>query len=166
MNGPNLIACIITSTSEATCNNSIELGKLYINAGDNRYLVKDTDLNAYNTIVIYDKTTQSSFATIPLRDYGVLRISGESFLDWIQYDFAIIPLLAVILIIFPIMFDYTRSVFKISFFAVYLIVRKPKWNKPLNDLSPIMFGKKITAIAWRRRTTTPGRRRTRSKRNG
>ncbi|MFB5648869.1 MAG: glycosyltransferase, partial [Candidatus Nitrosomaritimum aestuariumsis] len=146
--GPSLIACVVPSASELTCHNSdsIELGKLYSNAGDNRYLLKDTDLNLYDTIVIYDKITKSSFATIPLRDYGVLRVSGESFLDWLQYDFAVIPLLAVTLIIFPVVFDYTRSVFKILFFTFYFVFGKLKSNKPLNGFLPIMYGKKISIL--------------------
>jgi len=119
---------------------------LYSNAGDNRYLLKNTDLNMFNTIIIYDKTTERSFATIPLRDYGILRISGESFLDWIQHDFAVIPLVSVVLIIFPILFDYTRSIFKILFFTVYLIVSRQKSNKPMNSLLPIMHGKKISIL--------------------
>ena len=61
MPGPQLIACIVSSTSDLTCGNSsdsIELGKLNINAGDNRYLVKDIDLEKYPTIVVYDKITE------------------------------------------------------------------------------------------------------------
>ena len=147
--GPNLIACIIPSTSELTCggsDNSIELGALYSNSGDNRYVLKNTDLDVYDTIVIYDKTTEKSFATVPLRDYGILRVSGESFLDWLQHDFAVIPLAAAILIIFPIFFDYTRSIFKILFFTIYFIIGQHKSNKPLSGLSPIIHGKKISIL--------------------
>ena len=146
---PNLIACIIPSTSEFTCGgsgNSIELGALYSNSGDNRYVLKNTDLNVYDTIVIYDKTTERSFATVPLRDYGIFRVSGESFLDWLQHDFAVIPLAAAILIIFPIFFDYTRSIFKILFFTIYFILGQHKSKKHLSSLSPIMHGKKISIL--------------------
>ena len=141
---PNLVACIISTKSELTCKNShdsIELGKLFINAGDNRFLLKDVDLEKYRTIVIYDKTTEKSFANIPLRDYGTLRISGESFLDWLRYDFAIIPLMSVIVMIFPVFFDYTRGVFKIIFFAIHFVVRKPE-----NLHDAIMSDKKITIL--------------------
>ena len=149
MAGPNLIACIVSSMLEPICdnsNNSIYLGEFHSNAGDNRYLLKDINLNIHDTIVIYDKTTQSSFATIPLRDYGVLRVSGESFLDWIQHDFAIIPLLAITLIIFPVFFDYTRSIFKILFFAVYFVISKARSSKNPNHFSPIISGKKISIL--------------------
>ncbi|MDH3341855.1 MAG: glycosyltransferase, partial [Nitrosopumilus sp.] len=149
MAGPNLIACIVSSMLEPICdnsNNSIYLGEFHSNAGDNRYLLKDIDLNIHDTIVIYDKTTQSSFATIPLRDYGVLRVSGESFLDWIQHDFAIIPLLAITLIIFPVFFDYTRSIFKILFFAVYFVISKARSSKNPNHFLPIILGKKISIL--------------------
>ena len=88
--------------------------------------MKDVDLNQYNTVVVYDKTTEKSFATIPLRDYGTLRISGESFLDWLQNDFAIVPLITVIVMMFPIFFDYTRGAFKLLFFMIYYVSRKPK----------------------------------------
>ena len=48
--GPNLIACLVSSVSDLVCNgsqNSIELGDLHVNAGDNRYLLKDVDLKEY-----------------------------------------------------------------------------------------------------------------------
>ena len=40
-------------------------------------------LKNINTIVVYDETTGKSLANVPLRDYGTLRISGESFIDWL-----------------------------------------------------------------------------------
>jgi cellulose synthase/poly-beta-1,6-N-acetylglucosamine synthase-like glycosyltransferase/sugar lactone lactonase YvrE len=126
-NGPQLYACLVPSESSSICrdsNGAIELGQLHINAGDNRFLVKDIDLNKYRKIVIYDKTSGDTIADIPLRDYGILRISGESFLDWLQHDFMIFPILTIFIIIFPLIFDYTRTIFKIFFFSIHLVLRK------------------------------------------
>jgi cellulose synthase/poly-beta-1,6-N-acetylglucosamine synthase-like glycosyltransferase/DNA-binding beta-propeller fold protein YncE len=142
--GPNLTACMVSSLSDLTCgnpDNSIELGKLNVNAGDNRYLVKNIDLEKYGTIVIYDKTSEKSFANIPLREYGTLRISGESFVDWLYHDFAIVPLITIIVMIFPVFFDYTRGAFKIIFFTFHFFARKRKTLR-----AAIMSNKKITIL--------------------
>ncbi|NNL59283.1 MAG: glycosyltransferase, partial [Nitrosopumilus sp.] len=146
--GPDLVACIVPNFSELTCDNSnhsVELGKIQINAGVNRYLLTDTNLDEYDVIVAYDKTTKEPFAHIPLRDYGTFRISGESFLDWLQYDFAVIPILIVIMIIIPFIFDYTRAIFKILFFAIYFLSGKMKSKTP-SPLSLIMSAKKISIL--------------------
>ena len=121
-NGPNLVACLIKSGYHPTCNsnNSIELGKLDVNAGDNRFVVNNVDFDDYDRIVVYDTTFEKSLAFIPLQDYGILRISGESFLDWLQYELLVIPLLFVSVMLFPIVFDYSRGLFKIFFFIGYL----------------------------------------------
>ncbi len=142
--GPNLVACMVSSLSDLTCgnpNNSVELGKVSVNAGDSRYLLQDVDLEKYGSIVIYDKTSAKSFATIPLRDYGTLRISGESFVDWLYNDFAIIPLVSILVMIFPIFFDYTRSVFKIIFFTFHFFVGKRKTLR-----AAIISNKKISIL--------------------
>ncbi len=142
--GPNLIACLVSASSDLVCDdskNSIELGKLNVNAGDNRYFVHNVDIEKYPVIVIYDKTTEKSFANIPLRDYGIMRISGESFTDWLYHDFAIIPMVSIIIMIFPIFFDYTRGAFKIIFFSIYFIFGN---KKKLHDV--LMSNKKITIM--------------------
>ena len=142
--GPNLITCLVPSDSNFSCQSGTDfilLGKLHVNAGDNRYLIKDVNLEKYNTIIVFDKTTESSLATIPLRDYGTLRISGESFLDWIQNDFAVIPLVSIIVMIFPVFFDYTRGAFKIIFFMIHYFIRKPEY-----PLSEIISNKKISIL--------------------
>ena len=147
--GPDLITCLVSSASELACNGSdgsVELGKLHANAGDNRYVLKGNDLDEYDTVVVYDKTTGKPFATVPLRDYGILRISGESFLDWLQHDFALIPLISLVVIIFPLFFDYTRAVFKISFFAIYFVVDKLRSKSPSKNFYPIISGKKISIL--------------------
>ncbi|MDH3779992.1 MAG: glycosyltransferase [Nitrosopumilus sp.] len=142
--GPNLITCIVPSTSELTCKNSsdsIELGTLNLNSGDNAYILHDLDLEKYSTIVVYDTITEKSFASIPLRDYGIFRVSGESFIDWFHNDFAVVPILSIIMMIFPVFFDYTRGAFKILFFTGHLLVRKRK-----NLQTEIMSNKKITIL--------------------
>ena len=142
--GPNLVACITSFTSDLVCGdsgNSIELGKLNANAGDNSYLLNDVDLEKYGTIVIYDKTSEKPFANIPLREYGTLRISGESFMDWLYHDFAVIPLISIMVMIFPIFFDYTRGAFKIIFFTFHFFAGKRKTLR-----AAIMSNKKISIL--------------------
>ena len=109
---------------------------------DNRYVLHDVDLEEYDTVVIYDKTTQKSFAHVPLRDYGTLRISGESFVDWIYHDFAVVPMISIVVMIFPVFFDYTRGFFKIIFFIIHFIVRHRKEILQ----TQIMSNKKITIL--------------------
>jgi cellulose synthase/poly-beta-1,6-N-acetylglucosamine synthase-like glycosyltransferase len=143
-NGPTLFACIVPFDSVPKCtdsSDSIELGKLHINAGDNNFLLRDVDLTKYKKIVVYDKTFEKTLADVPLRDYGILRISGESFLDWLQHDFIIFPLVSVVIILFPILFDYTRTIFKVLFFAIHIVVRK-RDEKPFNSQS----NQKITIL--------------------
>ena len=142
--GPNLVACVTSSISDLVCgssSDSIELGKLNANAGDNKYLLKDIDLEEYGTIVIYDKTSQKSFANMPLRDYGTLRVSGDSFVDWLYHDFAVIPLISILAMVFPIVFDYVRGGFKIIFFAFYFFAEKRKTLR-----AAIMSNKKISIL--------------------
>ena len=127
--GPDLIACLISSDSDSTCNdsdNSKELGNLKINAGDNNFLVHGIDLNQYDQIMIYDKISGNYVANIPLRDYGILRISGESFMDWLQYYFPIFPLVSIIVMIFPVIFDYIRTALKTIFFVFHFLHKKSK----------------------------------------
>ena len=127
--GPDLIACLISSGSDSTCNdsdNSKELGDLKINAGDNNFLVHNVDLNQYDQIMIYDNISEDAVANIPLRDYGILRISGESFMDWLQHYFPIFPLVSLIVIIFPVFFDYIRTALKTIFFAFHFLHKKSK----------------------------------------
>ncbi|MCH9658351.1 glycosyltransferase family 2 protein, partial [archaeon] len=142
--GPNLMACITSSTSDLVCgdsSDSVELGELNVNAGNNSYLLNDIDLEKYGTIVIYDKTSEKSFANIPLREYGTLRVSGESFVDWFYHDFAVIPLISIMVMIFPIFFDYTRGAFKIIFFTFYFFAGKRKTLR-----AAIMSNKKISIL--------------------
>ena len=141
--GPLLETCLVLS-SDLTCNHpsSIELGKLFINAGDNRYVVNNVDLDKYNTIVIYDRFSGTPFAHIPLRDYGILRISGESFVDWLYHDLSVVPMVYVIVMIFPVFFDYIRGAFKILFFTFYLISR----NSHLPITTILSSNKKITIL--------------------
>ncbi|MGH1569208.1 MAG: glycosyltransferase, partial [Nitrosopumilus sp.] len=146
--GPDLVACIVPNFSDLTCDNSndsVVLGKIEANAGENRYLLKNTNLDEYDVIVAYDKTAKKPFAHIPLHDYGTFRVSGESYLDWLQHDFAVIPILTVIMIIFPFVFDYTRTIFKILFFAIYFLSGKMKSKTP-SPRSLIVSGKKISIL--------------------
>ncbi len=143
-NGPDLAVCIVSSSFNSSCDNpneSVYLGNLKINAGDNNYLLNDVDLNKYQKIVIYEKNSGTAFVNIPLRDYGILRISGESFLDWLQNYLPVFPIIAVVIMIFPLLFDYIRSAFKIIFFAIHILTTKSK-----NKQSYLLFKPKITIL--------------------
>ena len=148
-NGPTLITCLVSDMSDLSCGDSltsVELGTLHTNAGDNFYRLNDVDLKDYSTIVVYDKTTEKTFAHVPLRDYGILRISGESFVDWLYYDFTVVPLISIIIILFPMFFDYTRGAFKIIFFVFYYISEKIKSRKPFSVPLGIITNNKISIL--------------------
>ena len=127
-NGPDLVSCMVPSSSILTCdsqNGSVELGDVKINAGSTDFIVRNIDLTTYDQLVIYDKISETPFAHVPLRDYGVLRVSGESFLDWLQYYLPIFPLIPIVVMIFPVVFDYVRTVIKVLFFIFHFFQRKP-----------------------------------------
>ena len=59
----------------------------------------------------------------------------------LKNDFAIIPLVTIIVMIFPIFFDYARGAFKTLFFMVYYFARKTDY-----PLTEIMHNKKISIL--------------------
>ena len=137
-NGPELVACLIPSTSGLECgvSDSIELGNVKINAGDNNFLIPDVDLTKYQNLVVYDKTLEKTFANVPLREYGTLRISAQSFADWFQHYLPVFPIISIVIMIFPITWDYIRTGFKIIFFAFHILFNRSRIKQMYLPFSP------------------------------
>ncbi len=78
--------CVSNSFSECI---SPTNDKLKINAGDNLFILHDTDFGNLTSddlsIFIHDE--KNVLAYIPIKEYGVARISLESFVDWFQYSY-------------------------------------------------------------------------------
>ena len=114
---PEPTVCLSVNFDDCNVSN---INKLKVNAGDNVYLLHDVDTDSLTSddldIFIYDD--DNLLAHIPLREYGIARISLNSFIDWIQYYLPVFPFIGLMML-FPIMVDYTRSLFKLIFFSIY-----------------------------------------------
>ena len=138
--GPQLTLCLESdSQCIAPANNELE-----VNTGDNMYMldIADVDGDGDNLdnyrIVLHDEN--DVLAYIPLKEYGVARLSLGSFVDWMQHYLPVFPFITLLLI-FPIVFDYVRSIFKLLFFPI-LWLRKKSENKVRDRSSD----KKVTIL--------------------
>jgi cellulose synthase/poly-beta-1,6-N-acetylglucosamine synthase-like glycosyltransferase/sugar lactone lactonase YvrE len=159
---PQIVAYLTNEFPTENClNDAIELGDIRINAGENKGTISYTNperystivrtcvgeeykivnLNKYQHVVMYDKSSNSVLSVTPLRDYGIARVSLHSFFDWIQAEFIVQPNLYVLIMIVPIIFDYSRMLFKVFFFSFHQIFIRPK-----NELTNVLFNKKITIL--------------------
>ena len=135
--GPQLTLCLEHNSQCVEPTNN----ELKINAGDNLYVLHNIDtsnLNDYR-IVLHDKN--DVLAYVPLKEYGVARVSLDSFVDWMQHYLPVFPFISLILI-FPIAFDYIRSIFKLLFFPILWLSKKSKnqeWNTNSNKKVTILI---------------------------
>ena len=130
--GPQPTICLSDDFSECIKPNNNELK---INVGDNFYMLDNVSLENFDpehfVISIHDKN--EILAYVPLKEYGVARISLDSFVDWMQYYLPIFPFITLIMI-FPIVFDYIRSIFKLLFFPLSWLREKSKKKISMNIL--------------------------------
>jgi cellulose synthase/poly-beta-1,6-N-acetylglucosamine synthase-like glycosyltransferase len=136
--GPQLSLCLENNSQCITPSNS----ELKTNAGDNLYMLHNVDIDGDNLdnyrIILHDE--KDVLAYIPLKEYGIARISLDSFIDWMQHYLPVFPFIALILI-FPITFDYIRSIFKLLFFPILWLSKKSE-----NNLSHRNTNKKVTIL--------------------
>jgi cellulose synthase/poly-beta-1,6-N-acetylglucosamine synthase-like glycosyltransferase/6-phosphogluconolactonase (cycloisomerase 2 family) len=119
--GPNLTLCL---ENNSQCIEPTD-DELKINVGDNMYMLYDVEVDNDNLdnyrIILHDEN--DVLAYVPLKEYGVARISLGSFIDWTQHYLPVFPFISLILI-FPIAFDYIRSIFKLLFFPILWLSKK------------------------------------------
>ena len=134
--GPHLTLCLENNSQCIVPANN----ELKINAGDNIYMLYNVDSNNLDgsRIILHDEN--DVLAYIPLQEYGVARISLHSFVDWMQYYLPVFPFITLILI-FPLTFDYIRSIFKLLFFPILWMSKKSE-----NMGSNQNFNKKVTIL--------------------
>ena len=121
---PDPTVCLSDTFDSCTLSTNNDLK---LNAGDNTYLLHDVDIDTFTSddasIFIHDG--DNLLAYIPLQEYGIARISLDSFVDWILHYLPVFPFIGLIML-FPITFDYIRSFFKLIFFPVYWLQGKSK----------------------------------------
>ena len=129
--GPQLTVCLSDNTSN--CIIAPKNDELKINAGDNMYMLHDVNLDDFDpdNFVISISEGNNNFAYIPLKEYGIARISLSSFIDWFQHYLPVFPFIGLIMI-FPIIFDYVRSIFKLLFFPFLAMAQMFKKSKRLS----------------------------------
>ena len=131
---PQLLVCISSNYNECTAptTDDLQINELKVNAGDNLYLLHDEDFVDFDPqkfkLFIHDG--EKVFADIEFREYGLARISLNSFSDWLFHYLPVFPFIGMIML-FPIVFDYVRSLFKLLFFPIYWLT-SPKSKRPPN----------------------------------
>ena len=105
----------------------ISSNKLKVNAGDNTFLLHNVDVDSITSdeLNIFIHDGDDLLAYVPLQEYGIARISLDSFVDWLQHYLPVFPFMGMIML-FPIIFDYVRSLFKLIFFPVYWLQGRSK----------------------------------------
>jgi cellulose synthase/poly-beta-1,6-N-acetylglucosamine synthase-like glycosyltransferase/DNA-binding beta-propeller fold protein YncE len=136
--GPHLTLCLENNSQCIAPTNS----ELKTNVGDNMYMLNNVDVDGDNLdnyrVLLHDE--HDVLAYIPLKEYGVARISLDSFIDWMLHYLPVFPFISLILI-FPIVFDYVRSIFKLLFFPILWLSKKSE-NKERDR----NFDKKVTIL--------------------
>ncbi|NOJ32775.1 MAG: hypothetical protein DA329_11615, partial [Candidatus Nitrosocosmicus sp.] len=131
--GPKIAVCL-TDGKANTCNDKqnsvIPLGILTANVGDQVYVVRNANLEKFNTVLLFDNVLGEKFSETQLRHAPILRLSPQLFLDWTLYQFPSFPLLLLTFIAFPLTFDYVRTIFKIIFLSIYFTKKGKRQKKP------------------------------------
>ena len=140
--GPKIKACLTTGI-ENTCDdeNTIFLDPLQPNVGDQVYVANNVNLEKFDTVLLYDDVLNQPFTEVSLRDAAILRLSPQLFVDWLQYQFPVFPLLLLGFIAFPLTFDYVRTIFKIFFLSLVFSTKTKKKKLP-----SVSTNKKITIM--------------------
>jgi cellulose synthase/poly-beta-1,6-N-acetylglucosamine synthase-like glycosyltransferase len=118
--------------------NSIYLGKLGTNISTLQYQEiagKNNNTIGYDRVVIFDETTKKTLVVSDLDTPWLFETSPFLFLEWLVLFLPSSPLLIVLVMIFPLTFDYFRIIGKIVIVSLVTLknrkkVRKRSLSKP------------------------------------